>query len=99
MESGWPRMLSRALTASTYGVNAVLIEVETNLDKQIPGFSIVGLPDNTVRESRERISAAIRNCGYEFPHPQDHDQSGPGGHQKRGVGIRCFDGDRDSGRD
>ena len=60
-------MLSRALTASTYGVNAVLIEVETNLDKQIPGFSIVGLPDNTVRESRERISAAIRNCGYEFP--------------------------------
>jgi magnesium chelatase family protein len=60
-------LLSRALTAATYGVNAVIIEVETHLDRQIPGFSIVGLPDNTVRESRERISAAIRNCGYDFP--------------------------------
>lgn len=60
-------MLSKVLTAATYGVNAYVVEVETHLEKQLPGFSIVGLPDNAVRESRERISAAIRNCGYEFP--------------------------------
>jgi magnesium chelatase family protein len=43
------------------------VEVETHLEKQIPSFSIVGLPDNAVKESRERITAAIRNSSYEFP--------------------------------
>jgi magnesium chelatase family protein len=60
-------VLSKVLSGATYGVNAFLVEVETHLERQIPGFSIVGLPDNAVRESRERISAAIRNCGLEFP--------------------------------
>ena len=66
--SRWPRtMLSKVLSGATYGVNAFLVEVETHLERQIPGFSIVGLPDIAVRESRERILAAIRNCGFEFP--------------------------------
>jgi magnesium chelatase family protein len=60
-------MISKVFTSATYGVSAYVIEVETHLDKNIPGFSIVGLPDNAVRESRERIIAAIRNSGYEFP--------------------------------
>lgn len=60
-------MLSRIVSGATYGVNAYLIEVETHIEKQIPGFSIVGLPDSAVRESRERITAAIKNCGFEFP--------------------------------
>lgn len=60
-------MLSKVLSCATYGVNAFLVEVETHLERQIPGFSIVGLPDSAVRESRERILAAIRNCGFEFP--------------------------------
>jgi magnesium chelatase family protein len=60
-------LLSRILSGATYGVNAYVVEVETHLEKSLPGFSIVGLPDNTVRESRERICAAIRNSGFEFP--------------------------------
>lgn len=60
-------MLSKVLSGATYGINAYIVEVETHLEKMIPGFAIVGLPDNTVRESRERITAAVRNCGYEFP--------------------------------
>jgi len=60
-------MLSKVLSGATYGVNAFIVEVETHLERQIPGFSIVGLPDVAVRESRERILAAIRNCGFEFP--------------------------------
>ena len=60
-------MLSKVLSGATYGVNAYVVEVETHLEKMIPGFAIVGLPDNAVRESRERITAAIRNCGFEFP--------------------------------
>lgn len=60
-------MVSKILSCATYGVNAFLVEVETHLERQVPGFSIVGLPDNAIRESRERIIAAVRNCGYEFP--------------------------------
>ncbi|MBM2841750.1 MAG: magnesium chelatase family protein [Bacteroidetes bacterium] len=60
-------MLSKVLTCATYGVNAYVVEVETHIEKQIPGFSIVGLPDNAVKESRERITAAIKNCSFDFP--------------------------------
>ena len=60
-------MFSKVLSGATYGVNAFLVEVETQIEKNIPGFAIVGLPDNTVRESRERISAAIGNSGFSFP--------------------------------
>jgi magnesium chelatase family protein len=60
-------MLSRVYSSATHGVSAFLVEVETHLDKNIPGFSIVGLPDNAVRESRERIVAAVKNCGFQFP--------------------------------
>lgn len=60
-------MLSRVLSGATYGVNAYLVEVETHIEKQLPSISIVGLPDNAVKESKERVTAAIKNCGFEFP--------------------------------
>ncbi len=60
-------MLSRIISGATYGVNAYLVEVETHIEKQLPSISIVGLPDNAVKESRERVTAAIKNCGYDFP--------------------------------
>lgn len=60
-------MLSRILSSSTYGIDAYLIEVETHVERQIPGFTIVGLPDSAVKESRERVTAAIKNSGFEFP--------------------------------
>lgn len=60
-------MISKVLTSATYGIDAYIIEVETHVEKAIPGFIIVGLPDNAVKESRERVSAAIKNSGYKFP--------------------------------
>ncbi len=60
-------MVAKVMSAAVFGVNAYPVEVETNLEKHIPGFAIVGLPDNAVRESRERITASIKNCGYAFP--------------------------------
>jgi len=66
--SGSPgHALSRVLTASTYGVNAFVVEVETHVEKGLPGISIVGLPDNTVRESSVRISAAVKNSAFRYP--------------------------------
>ncbi len=60
-------MLSKVISCATYGVNAYLVEVETHIEKQLPSISIVGLPDNAVKESRERVTAAIKNCAFEFP--------------------------------
>ena len=60
-------MLSKIYSSATYGIDAYLLEVETNVEQQIPGFIIVGLPDNAVKESRERVTAAIKNSGYKFP--------------------------------
>jgi magnesium chelatase family protein len=60
-------MLSKILSSATVGIDAYIVEVETHCEKHIPGFTIVGLPDNTVKESRERVTAAIKNSGYDFP--------------------------------
>ena len=60
-------MLSKVYSSSTYGIDAFIVEVETHCEKQIPSFTIVGLPDSAVKESRERVTAAIKNCGFEFP--------------------------------
>lgn len=54
---------SRALT----GIAAPPVRVETHLANGLPAFTIVGLADTGVRESRERVRAAILNSGYEFP--------------------------------
>ena len=60
-------MLSKIFSSSTIGIDAYLVEVETNVEKQIPGIIIVGLPDNVVKESKERVIAAIKNSGLAFP--------------------------------
>jgi magnesium chelatase family protein len=66
-------VLFKTLSAAVYGIDAELVEVEVNLtpwpgDSQRETFvTVVGLPDMAVRESRERIRAAITNCGFFFP--------------------------------
>ncbi len=60
-------MLSQLFSAAVQGVDALLIEIETNLDSGLPAFIVVGLPDNAIKESRERVSTAIKNSGYSLP--------------------------------
>ncbi|MDQ2922420.1 MAG: ATP-binding protein, partial [Acidobacteriota bacterium] len=66
-------MLFRTLSAAVYGINADLVDIEVDLtpvrgEADSPlSVTIVGLPDAAVRESRERIRAAITNCGFFFP--------------------------------
>ena len=66
-------MLYRTLSAAVYGIDADLVDIEVDLaatrddNNPIGSVTIVGLPDAAVRESRERIRAAIQNCGYLFP--------------------------------
>lgn len=60
-------MLSRVYCASTIGVDARLIEVETNMSTGVPKYFLVGLPDRAVSESRDRIEAALKNSNAEYP--------------------------------
>jgi len=60
-------MLFKIASASLIGVDAYLVDVEVDISFGIPSFITVGLPDASVRESKERVKAALKNCGYEFP--------------------------------
>lgn len=60
-------MLARVMSCATVGIEGLLVEVEADLGVGLPTFTIVGLPDAAVRESRERVLSAVRNCGFEFP--------------------------------
>ncbi|MGH7891215.1 MAG: magnesium chelatase domain-containing protein, partial [Thermodesulfobacteriota bacterium] len=60
-------MIAKVLSSAVLGVDAYLVEVEVDLAFGLPQFNTVGLPEGAVRESKERVRAAIKNCGYEFP--------------------------------
>jgi magnesium chelatase family protein len=61
-------MYSQLFSATVYGIDAFIVEIEAHLDSQLPSITIVGLPDSAVKESKERVSAAIKNS--ELPMPQ-----------------------------
>src|SRR6185369_2737501 len=60
-------MLACLRTAAVFGVEASPVHVEVDVSFGIPSFTMVGLPDASVRESRDRVKSAIRNSGFEFP--------------------------------
>jgi magnesium chelatase family protein len=60
-------MLSRVFSCAVIGLDGVIIEVEVDTGQGLPGMTIVGLPDAAVQESRERVQAAIKNAGLEYP--------------------------------
>ncbi|GJQ21827.1 MAG: ATP-dependent protease [Bacteroidia bacterium] len=60
-------MFIHLYSGATLGVDAYLVDVETSLAPGDPRFNIVGLPDNAVKESRERVFAAIKNSGFHYP--------------------------------
>lgn len=62
-------MLFKTVSASVYDIDAYAVEVDVG-SARIQDFNVVGLPDNAVKESRECIKSALRNCGYEFPYGQ-----------------------------
>ena len=60
-------MIGKINSAGLIGLDGYIVEVEIDISKGLPAFDIVGLPDIAVRESKERVRAAIKNSGYEFP--------------------------------
>ena len=60
-------MLSKVLSSALIGIDAVTVQVEVDIAQGLPQFSTVGLPDGAVKESKDRVKAALKNSGYEFP--------------------------------
>ena len=60
-------MLARVKSGALRGVDAFLVEVEVDLAPGMPYFATVGLPEVAVRESKDRVRAALKNSGYKFP--------------------------------
>lgn len=60
-------MVAKIYSMGTYGLDAFPVEVETDLSSGLPMFEVVGLPGAAVKESRDRVRAAMKNCGFDFP--------------------------------
>ena len=60
-------MLAKVISCAIVGLEGAVVEVEVDISPGLPSFTIVGLPDAAVQEARERVRAAIRNSGCNFP--------------------------------
>lgn len=60
-------MFSKLTSIGLFGIDTYMIEIEADVSGGLPAFDIVGLPDAAVKESRDRVRAAIKNCGFKFP--------------------------------
>ncbi|MFW8601433.1 YifB family Mg chelatase-like AAA ATPase [Desulfobacterota bacterium M19] len=80
-------MLSKTYSGAVQGVDGLLVEVEVDIAFGLPGFATVGLPEATVRESKDRVHAAIKNSGYEFPTKKITVNLAPADLRKAGTGY------------
>jgi len=60
-------MLAKVLSSAVFGIDAYVVEVEVDIAQGLPAFATVGLPEGAVKESKDRVKAATKNCGYDFP--------------------------------
>ncbi|MBI4340601.1 MAG: YifB family Mg chelatase-like AAA ATPase [Chloroflexi bacterium] len=93
-------MLAKVSTCAVIGLDGAVVEVEVDIASGIPAFNVVGLPDAAVQEARERVRAAIRNSGCEFPlrritvnlAPADLKKEGPAYDLPIAVGVLISSG-------
>ena len=78
-------MLSFVQSMCVFGIEAFNVRVETDISSGLPGVSIVGLPDKSVSESKERVRSAINNSGYRFPSGRVTVNLAPGDRRKEGA--------------
>ncbi|MDP6686220.1 MAG: YifB family Mg chelatase-like AAA ATPase [Candidatus Omnitrophota bacterium] len=81
-------MTSKTFSATTFGIEARLIEIEVDITPGLPGIVVVGLPDAAIRESRDRVRSAIKNSQYEYPSQKITVNLAPCDIKKEGP---CFD--------
>jgi len=80
-------VLAKVLSGAILGIDAYLVEVEVDIVQGLPVFATVGLPDGAVKEAKERVKAAIKNSGYEFPPKRITVNLAPADVKKEGAGF------------
>ncbi len=80
-------MLAKTLCSAVMGIDAYLVDVEVDIAAGLPAFTTVGLPETAVKESRERVKAAIQNSGYRFPDDRITVNLAPAHIKKDGTGF------------
>ena len=80
-------MLARVHSAATFGIEARVLDVEVDVSFGLPHFTIVGLPDPSVREARERVKSALRNSGFSMPSGAVTVNLAPAGFRKFGAAL------------
>jgi len=80
-------MLAKIVSCAVAGVNGFLVEVEVDLAQGLPSFSTVGLAEGAVREAKDRVKAAIKNGGYDFPQRRITVNLAPASLKKEGTGY------------
>lgn len=80
-------MLAKVLSSAVLGVDAYVVDVEVDIALGLPTFNTVGLPDVAVKESRDRVKAAIKNSGFEFPAKRITVNLAPADIKKEGAGF------------
>lgn len=78
-------MLARVMSHGLSGISGFPVAVEADLSGGLPAYDTVGLPDAAVRESRERVRAAVRNSGFTFPTAHITVSLAPAGMRKEGA--------------
>ncbi len=92
-------MLASLRSAALFGLDAIPVDVEVDVTFGLPALVLVGLPDASVRESRDRVRSAIRNSGFEFPLQARHGQPRARRRPQGRHGVRPPDRARRPGRD
>lgn len=80
-------MLAKVRSAALVGLDAHLVDVEVDISGGLPQFSVVGLPDAIVKESRDRVRSALKNTGFHFPAKRITVNLAPAGLKKEGSGL------------
>ena len=78
-------MLSHVRSMGLQGIEGYEVSVECFITNGLPAFDVVGLPDAAVKEARERVRAAIKNCGFKFPVSRITLNLAPAGTKKSGT--------------
>ncbi|MBF4691715.1 YifB family Mg chelatase-like AAA ATPase [Fusibacter ferrireducens] len=80
-------MVSKIMTSVLFGIEGIPIEIETFISRGMPQYNIVGLPNQVVRESKERVRSAIKNSGFRFPDDRITQNMSPANIKKEGAHL------------
>ena len=80
-------MVSKIMTSVLFGIEGIPIEIETFISRGLPQYNIVGLPNQVIRESKERVRSAIKNSGFKFPDDRITQNMSPANIKKEGAHL------------